>query len=212
MENLITMQGISITKYTVTSKNIEIRKTPLYLGVDLRNFSYVIKEKLSSIVFVGGLIKRKRVDELIDLARQYSNIQFKIIGEGSEQQRLQNKATDNVLFLGGLSHKEIDLIFSSSDLLFLPSKSEGFPKVILETASAGVSSMVYNDYGADEWINNNKNGFILSNKDEVVAKIKELIDNPELLISNAKEALKLAEQFSWTVQIIEWEKTITNLK
>ena len=84
--------------------------------------------------------------------------------------------------------------------------------MILETASAGVPSMVYNDYGAEEWINTNKNGFILSNKDEVVAKIKELIDNPELLISNAKEALKLAGQFSWTVQIKEWEKTITNLK
>ena len=62
---------------------------------------------------------------------------------------------------------EINIIFEQSDLMFLPSKSEGFPKVILETASAGIPSIVYNTYGASDWMENKKNGFIVTDLDEV---------------------------------------------
>lgn len=203
-----------ISKFLITQSNcaVKLHPIPLYLGVESNIFKLSSISKLSNIVFIGSLIKRKNLDTILDIAKEFSTLNFHIIGDGELRRSLEMKATDNVIFYGKLTHNKIADILSNMDLHLLLSKSEGFPKVILETASAGVPSMVYNDYGAEEWINTNKNGFILSNKDEVVAKIKELIDNPELLISNAKEALKLAGQFSWTVQIKEWEKAITNLK
>ncbi|MDB4126740.1 glycosyltransferase family 4 protein [Flavobacteriales bacterium] len=204
--------GITQQLINSTHQVIKMRKSPLFLGVDLKNFSPHNKEKLDSIVFVGGLIKRKRVYELITLAKLYPNIQFKIIGEGSEQQSLQNKAPLNVSFFGKLNHNEMDAIFSSSDLLFLPSKSEGFPKVILEAASAGISSVVYNTYGASNWINDRENGFIVNDFNEVKSIVNELLNDSILLQSTSEGAVKLAQKFDWRNIILDWEKVIVDLQ
>jgi glycosyltransferase involved in cell wall biosynthesis len=204
--------GITQQLINSTHQVIKMRKIPLFLGVDLKNFSPHNKEKLDSIVFVGGLIKRKRVYELITLAKLYPNIQFKIIGEGSEQQSLQNKAPLNVTFFGKLNHNEMDAIFSSSDLLFLPSKSEGFPKVILEAASAGISSVVYNTYGASNWINDRENGFIVNDFNEVKSIVNELLNDSILLQNTSEGAVKLAQKFDWRNIILDWEKVIVDLQ
>lgn len=204
--------GITQQLINSTHQVIKMRKSPLFLGVDLKNFSPHNKVKLDSIVFVGGLIKRKRVYELITLAKLYPNIQFKIIGEGSEQQSLQNKAPLNVSFFGKLNHNEMDAIFSSSDLLFLPSKSEGFPKVILEAASAGISSVVYNTYGASNWINDRENGFIVNDFNEVKSIVNELLNDSILLQNTSEGAVKLAQKFDWRNIILDWEKVIVDLQ
>jgi len=183
----------------------------LSLGVNVSDFSNYNKEKLSSIVFIGGLIKRKGIYEFIALAKLFSNIQFRMIGEGLEQQNLKNKAPSNVIFLGSLSHKEIDVVFSNSDLLFLPSKIEGFPKVILEAASAGVPSVVYDSYGASNWIDNKKNGFVVSTFNQVEELINELLEDPRLLYKVSKNTQGLANRFNWINIIKDWEKVIVDL-
>ena len=203
--------GITQQLINSTHQVIKMRETPLFLGVDRKNFSNHNKEKLSSIVFVGGLIKRKRVYEFMTLAKLYPNIQFKIIGGGPEQQSLQNKAPLNVAFFGSLNHKEMDAIFSSSDLLFLPSKSEGFPKVILEAASAGVPSVVYNSYGTSDWMDNKKNGFVVSAFNQVEELINEILENPTLLHEVSSNTQELAHRFDWKNIINDWEKVIVNL-
>ena len=90
--------GITQQLINSTHQVIKMRETPLFLGVDLKNSSHHNKEKLSSIVFVGSLIKRKGIYEFIALSRLYPNIQFKIIGEGPEKKALQNKRFLNVTF------------------------------------------------------------------------------------------------------------------
>ena len=98
------------------------------------------------------------------------------------------------------------------DLHFLPSRSEGFPKVVLETASSSIPSILYDDYGADSWIDHTKNGFVVSNFEEVKSVIDNLIENPDLLRHNSENVLELAEKFDWKIIIKSWEKVIDNLK
>ena len=203
--------GITQQLINSTHQVIKMRETPLFLGVDLKNFSHHNKEKLSSIVFVGGLIKRKRVEEFLRLADHFSNLQFHIIGEGPEGGGLKQTASKNVVFHGVLNHKEMDAIFSSSDLLFLPSKSEGFPKVILEAASAGVPSVVYDGYGASDWMDNKKNGFVVSTFKQIEELINELLENPTLLHEVSNNTEELAYRFDWKNIINDWENVIIDL-
>ena len=202
-----------ITRQLINSTNqvIKMKETPLFLGVDLKSFSHHNKEKLSSIVFVGSLIKRKGIYEFIALSRLYPNIQFKIIGEGPEKKDLQNKTFLNVTFFGSLTHKKMNAIFSSSDLLFLPSKSEGFPKVILEAASAGIPSVVYDSYGASDWMDNKKNGFEVSTFKQVEELVHELLENPILLQEVSNNTQELAHRFNWKNIINDWENVIIDL-
>mgnify|MGYP001205774323 CR=1 FL=1 len=106
----------------------------------------------------------------------------------------------------------MDRIFQKTDLMFLPSKSEGFPKVILEAASSSIPSILYNDYGADEWINNGENGFVVNKFEEVVSTIKLLLSNNNLMKKNSEGALILSEKYDWKNLIRNWEKVIDDLK
>ena len=202
----------AITDHIINhTKHIALENSLLLLGGNISDFSNHNKEKLSSILFLGSLTKRKRVFEFIALAKLFPNLQFKIIGEGPEQQSLHYKGLLNVTFLGRLNYKEMDVIFSSSDLMFLPSKSEGFPKVILEAASAGVPSLVYDNYGASDWIDNRKNGFVVSTFKQVEELVNELLENPTLLQEVSSNTQELANGYNWKKVIKHWEKVIVNL-
>jgi len=199
-----------LSKQKINSFNIQSK--PLYLGVESK-FSVrgSLKKKLNQIIFVGSLIKRKNVDEVIRLAAEYPNINFKIIGDGPEKENLIKKASSNVTFLGLIPHHSIINYFKKSDLLFLPSKSEGFPKVILEAAYSSIPSVLYDDYGASEWIVNRKNGFIVSHFEEVRLLIAELIENPLILQRVSRNVKDLASFFDWRNIIKNWELVIFKL-
>jgi glycosyltransferase involved in cell wall biosynthesis len=193
------------------NKDIRLENNLLLLGVDSLSFSFNHKERLSSIVFVGSFTKRKRVEEVLKLAANYPTIKFNIIGEGPEKNKLESNTTINTEFFGILNHNEINTIFKKSDLLFLPSKSEGFPKVILEAASAGVPSILYDSYGASAWIDNRKNGFVVSSFNQVEELVNELLKNSALLQEASKNTLELAHRFDWKKIINDWEKVIEDL-
>ena len=192
---------------------IKLKKNPLYLGVESNLFSFrKTKKKLNNIVFIGSILKTKNLDDFISLASLYPTLNFHIIGEGPIKKYLENKSSKNVTFHGQLNQLYLSKELINMDLHFLPSRSEGFPKVILETASSAIPSLLYNDYGADSWIDNSENGFVVSTFEEVKSTIDNLIENPELLRRNSENVLELAEKFDWKIIIKSWEKVIDNLK
>ena len=205
-----------ITPHLILSSHcgVLINKNPLFLGVDKNNFKNkgVVKNKVENLVFIGSLIKRKNLNDILDLAKHFKNITFNIIGDGPLKDELENKSTTNVNFFGKLNSYEISNHLQNMDLHILLSRSEGFPKVILETASSAIPSILYDDYGADSWINHSVNGFVVSTFEEVTSTINNLIENPELLIRNSENVLELAEKFDWKIIIKSWEKVIDNLK
>lgn len=203
-----------ITKHLSHQSNslINIGADILPLGVYSNFFQPSIKEsKLKQVVFVGGIIKRKKVDEFIKLANIFPDLSFTIIGEGEQRKELESKSPLNVKFLGKLNHKEIKYVFKESELLFLPSRSEGFPKVILEAGASGVPSIVYADYGANNWIRNRYNGFVVDDFNDVISIVNELLKNDKLLKEVSKNVIDLGSQFNWKVVIKDWEKVLIDL-
>ncbi|MNY44492.1 putative poly(glycerol-phosphate) alpha-glucosyltransferase [compost metagenome] len=97
------------------------------------------------------------------------------------------------------------------DLHILPSRSEGFPKVILETAAAGVPSIVYDDYGADEWITTGVNGWVVKSITDIINIMKDLQKEPSKLQVTSIEVVKLARSFDWKVRVKDWEDVILML-
>ena len=94
------------------------------------------------------------------------------------------------------------------NLHVFPSRSEGFPKVILECATAGIPSLVFADYGAREWL---KAGFVVDTNDEMSRKLQYLIDNPNALSESSLSCKKFAHSYSWKQLIKKWEVIIFQL-
>ena len=195
-----------------TNCGIQLQKEPLFLGVDRKNFINKKKvKKLKNIIFIGSLIKRKRIIELIDIAKEFDDLNFHIIGSGPLKSDILKRSSKNVILYDHINNNEIPNILINMDLNILLSKSEGFPKVILEAAAASVPSIVYNNYGMQDIIQTNHNGFVLKNKKEVIEKIHELIRSPKLLYDNSIAAYELSNKFDWKIQIKKWELEIDSL-
>ena len=96
-------------------------------------------------------------------------------------------------------------------LHIFPSRSEGFPKVILETASSGVPSLVYSDYGASQWIDNYQNGFVVQTLDEMKAVVEDLLNNKVSLNQISKNAIQLGLSYDWKFKIKLWQDVILAL-
>ena len=203
-----------ITQHIIDNSNCGVRleSKVLYLGVDSDFYCQKVRKKLKNIVCIGNLNKRKRVWEFLELAKKFPNINFNIIGDGIDRKLLESKSTKNVAFLGHLNQQEIATKLNEMDLHVLHSISEGFPKVILETAAAGIPSIVYSDYGASEWIVNNENGFVVNDFMQLTTTIRGIIDNENSLLRNSEGAILMAKKFDWKIVVSEWEKAICNLR
>lgn len=211
-----TTKTYSITKYMeVENKRLLNIKSDgvIYLGVETDKFVAQLRKNrvMKNVIFIGNDMRRKGVDDIMRLAARLSDIKFHVVGAGNGYNtvaEVDRLGLNNVVYQGILSHTQLADLLNEMDLHIFPSRSEGFPKVTLETAAMGVPSVVYGDYGASEWITTGKNGFVVDTIDEIEAVVKNLQQHPEQLDSLAKEAIKLAKSFDWKVLVKDWEKVI----
>ena len=204
-----------ITNHIIKNANcgVQLNKKPLFLGVEKQFFlNNRSRSELKNIVFIGSLIKRKNVNEFVELAVFFPDLIFNIVGNGPLKAELEFISTSNVVFHNKLNHTDLSILLQDMDLHFLPSKSEGFPKVILEAACASVPSVVYDSYGASDWLLDLEDGFIISNFNEIKILIANLIKNPKILVDCSEKVVVLTDRFNWENIIIDWENTIDNLR
>ena len=137
--------------------------------------------KQVNIIYVGRLTAQKGVPGAIEALKLFASknqsykLELTIIGEGELESFLRDYNTDipnfNVRYLGSLSKNMVLHTMGNSDLIILPTRSpEGFPKVIAEAMSVGCIPVVTNVSCIEQYVENNKNGFIIdcNNKDLIV--------------------------------------------
>jgi len=83
------------------------------------------------------------IKALPELRKHYPNISLNIIGNGSCMGPLKDlvrelQIAELVDFYGTLTHKGVMNILQASDIFVLPTRREGFPKVILEAFACGL--------------------------------------------------------------------------
>lgn len=182
----------------------------LYLGAETEIFRDDVKrERLTDVAIIGGNLFYKGLDDFFALAKRFPGLRFHVIGSGmgkvSPSDEVKRLGLTNVICHGSLAHKDLAEVLKGIQLHIFPSRAEGFPKVTLEAATAGVPSLVYGDYGADEWITTGNDGFVVSTLDEMAAVVKDLLAHPEKLQHLSDNAREMAKRFDWKVLVKDWE-------
>ena len=193
--------------------HLKIDANILPLGVDVSRFRMIeLRQDAKQAIFVGRLLRRKGVFELLAVAKRLPEIVFHFVGEGADGELLREQAQgmNNIHFHGELPQEQLSMLMSQMDVLCLLSRSEGFPKVILEAAACGVPSIVYPDYGADEWLEHGVNGFVVQDAYDVQETIKLICEKHNLLKVRGN-ARALAERYDWKVIAEIWEQEILAL-
>lgn len=144
-----------------------------------------LKKYVPYIGFVGAVSERKCIYELIDgfirFSKKHPSYKLVIAGPNAEGDKFIRRISqyDNIIYLGMLNHKDALEVIKQCDLLVLPSKSEGVPRVCLEAMALGKKVILPPGIKEFEFYCDK---FILSkNTPEAIAlKMDEIITTDEL--------------------------------
>jgi glycosyltransferase involved in cell wall biosynthesis len=145
-----------------------------------------------------------------------SQIQFIIIGDGEDFNRLQAMiASDNIIMLGNLPRTEAVGILKTFDIYIHSSlPGGGLSTSLLEAMQSGCAPIAAPNEGADEIITHNFNGLLV--KDQSPESIQEaiirLLKDPPLREKFQKEAHNTVQrQFSWDEASQKYLDIFTNI-
>lgn len=174
--------------------------------------------KNKNIIAVYRLDAGKRINEIIDLFEELNDkdATLTIIGDGKEMDSLKRQVSSikngkNIKFTGFLNRKQIEEYMLDSSLFLMMSISEGLPMVLLEAMSYGIPCVAYElPSGIRDIISNNKNGYIIKNRDKnkYLNKCKKILNDYNLRKRMSLNAIETANKFSKDEVLKKWLKIL----
>lgn len=150
------------------------------------------KKDKKELLFIGYLVKRKRVDLLFDVAkiliRKRQDFILRLIGDGPDLENLKALAhdlnlVDHVSFEGFKQKSIIPKYLAEADCFLFPSEIDFWGLVLVEAMAVGLPCISSIYAGATfDLIEDGVNGFVMdfSNTVEVADRINWILDNPQL--------------------------------
>jgi len=182
----ITNLGINEEKVHVVPNGVDTAKFKPAGKAHARDLLNLSQDK-NIVLFVGALRKIKGVDYLTEAAKDFVNTNTDLFMVGRDdglrkslEKRAQElKIADHIRFTGPVDHEKIPLWISASDILVLPSLSEGRPNVVLEALACEVPVVATNVGGIPEIMIDGETGYLVPSKNpiEISRKINKLLEN-----------------------------------
>lgn len=175
------------------------------------------------LISVGRLDPIKGFDDLIDLFnlfyQKHPDWNLHIVGDGSEKEILQTKInklglSKKITLCGTKYSEELENEYLNSSIYVMTSHSESFGLVLVEAANYGLPLIAFDSaQGANEIIENNKNGFLVKNRnaEEMITKIEELLNDSSKMQYFSKNSKNTALKFSKEAISKEWNKFLNNI-
>jgi glycosyltransferase involved in cell wall biosynthesis len=211
----------AITEWVAREYTVTLNRQTDYIlpvGVDCNFFKPPLEglRKGHTVLFVGTLIKRKGVLDILDAAACFPDIKFRLIGvgRGGFERIMANKIAEmrlaNVVLEGGKSQAAIVQAMRESDVFLLPSRIEGLPKVTLEAAATGLPCIVFHDYETPSVVDG-VTGFQVATYEEMIQKLSLLLNDSMLRTRMSAAAREYAQGFDWSKVSLIWEKAYLDI-
>jgi len=215
--NEVLCNSLSLQK-VLKQKYPKMKSRVAYRGTDLSKFSSTRKEKIHekiNMLFLGGFSNRsgsnmgsnlkggETLKEVIQLLDENDNLDviFRIGGPESTSANLnswreQLKHSERVKFIGALKPNEVPVLMHKSDVVLIPSLSEGLPNVGVEAIASGCLLIGSNVGGIPEIITNNVSGLLLEPDDilewksaleDVIINFDKYLPMIEFSVAKARE-------------------------
>jgi len=96
-----------------------------------------INDEVKIALFVGHILTTKGCDNIIDAAKRFQDIEFRLVGHISEIYR-NIELPENVILTGEKTHEQVNEEYANADIMLFPTYTEGFPLTILEAMAYGL--------------------------------------------------------------------------
>lgn len=219
-------------KITVVSKKLENIANKLYTDVNNKiitinngfsnkkvfcGYSNLKDKYADKLVFlsVGNLIKTKghdiTLEAMVRLIRKVPNAHLIIIGDGAQKWELQNLTrklgiSNNVEYLGQLSHEKVMEYMSICDIFILPSWNEAFGVVYAEAMAHAKPVIACKGEGIDGIVKDRHNGILVEPRsvDSLYEAIDTLAYNISLRTLFGERAGISIKDFTWEANALKY--------
>jgi len=204
-------QVIAVSQFSrsLAQKHYQVPIEVIHNGVDIRKFkpeNNIVHDPLK-IIFAGRFVPQKNPILVIQILAELTEYSWELImlGDGPLYKETTGEINkygleDRIKTPGWVKPEEVKKEFQNSDILFLPSKSEGLPVVGVQALASGLAFLVSDIGGFGDIVEQEKNGFRIpleesDYKDLFINRLSEMICNREKLLFFKENSIKMAEKF-----------------
>lgn len=199
-----------LKKFNV-STNIDVIPVGIFPG-DFSSFPpETVKEKLKIpikrklVVFVGDITEENNIKLLFRAFKKVwhaiEDVHLLVIGSGNKLHDMKHAIAKErfskfVTFTGHMPKKQVNKIFGACDLFAYPGRLDPQPLVILESLAAGTPVVTVEGMGAQDFVNNNEDGYVCNaTVEDFAEKITELLRRNNLRMQFSMRSRSNARDF-----------------
>ena len=191
-------------RMALKSYNVPIDVIPNGIDYEMIRNPQIVRHETPRIAFAGRFVPQKNLLQIVKTLAQVKDLNWQavLIGDGQDKEMLLDRVKAEGLdgrieFPGWKTPEEVIDIFHHSDILFMPSLTEGLPVTGIQGMASGLALLLSNAGGNPEIIREGSNGFIHDPEDtEGFAKdLRTLLQDPDLLLKMRKKSLEQAASF-----------------
>jgi len=209
---------VAVSEFTrqLALKNYNVKIQVIPNGVDLSTMQpdLIHLNQPPRIVFAGRFMAQKNPLQLVQTLDGLKQLQWQcvMIGDGPLMQDVKRAVAeldleDRFQFTGWIDPQEVLNWFDSSDILFMPSRSEGLPMVGVQALAKGLAIVASHVGGFVDLVDNNKNGYLIRQEDagEFRTSLLGLLSDSNRLLSFRNASLEKAKYFEINQVVKEYE-------
>jgi glycosyltransferase involved in cell wall biosynthesis len=212
---------IAVSEYTrqLALKHYPVPIRVLPNGVDLSQVipSHVKVNDPIQIVFAGRLMPQKNPLAIVRVLSELKALSWhcSILGNGPllddvKSEIIKNDLQDRFDLAGWVTPAAVLQRFSQSDILFMPSLSEGLPVAGVQALAMGLALVVSDIGGFTDLVDKHSNGYLVKAHDlEGFAQaLRALITDSSRLLQFRRSSLEKAKQFDIVRVVDEYEAVL----
>lgn len=207
------------TASILSDQNIHVKTIPSGVSEAFYKISSkTFRAEIKRIAIVSNLVPVKNLDLVLDVAKEFPELEFTIFGEGELRDYLENRILKenihSVQIYGHVSKQELSVLLEEYDILMHTSKAEGTATSILEAMVKGLPIITSNAGGIAQLIKNGKNGYVHKDLavENYVDSIKRLKQDKDLVIQMSKNNFNTSRNWSWRHRAAEITAIMENLE
>ncbi len=198
---------IAVSEFT---RQLALRHYPVDIqvipnGVDILQLAAEIKpNKPPQLVFAGRFVSQKNPIAIIKILSQLKDLDWScsMLGDGAlfadvKQEIEKHDMSGRFDLPGWVTPEDVLDQFSKSDILFMPSFSEGLPVVGVQALAKGLAIVASRIGGFIELVEHARNGYLIEVGDQAAFSqaLRELISKPEILLQFRKASAEKSRDF-----------------
>lgn len=222
--NFITVTGSNSKQFLISKGVTEEKVLILPNTLDFSTFKKQINpEKKYDIISLGRISNEKHVELIVKIVAKLKiempELKAAIAGSGPELEKIKESVKQLELdktidILGYIPDEQLEGFYNSGRLFVLTSETEGFPRTIVQAAACGVPVVASRVGDIDDIIENNVNGFLVEQYNDVNSYTKFILRllNDHKLYQEFSEGLmkQVHDRFSHHRASEVWQSIIKN--